>query len=392
MLSRASQLSLGIPMGCLATETSGLVIPGALEVFTFSQHGKSAPSDTGASTSAGLDAATIGQARQAHEKTSQDVLPDVLPDEERRRLEEHARLTLEIGSYFTNRLQMKLRLDHHLTMVAGSSVKPKHIKIQHVESDGFCLIRAIQQPHEMSQTEMRDIVRRLVTTSLQTPRAFMDRVVSLSDALHTYTTCVQRGVPTWVFSLSEDLSKLQEKDDLLLRELAYMSKETEERAKWETRIIEACTRNKDDTSSKDGAGLLLWLCESEICRLADELGVAVRCWQTTWSEITDQAGAVEYEVDEYSLVAVFHPTHGGALPLTSPCLDIVHSEDHFDRMTFIQERFHALQLDVRDWPPLGKDRRARLKGSLSELAILLGSTVPSNIVAGLDGADTGGLD
>lgn len=354
-VSRAMQLSLGIPLGCLGLETAGLVIPGARDVFTFTAPGLGANTDALATERA----------------------------EERLRRERLDHLRTAIGHFFTFRLQIELRLDHNLMMMGGSIVKPRHVQISNVKADGFCLIRALHHPDEMSQREMRDIVRNIVSTSLQAPGTFIDRVINLECALSTYMTSVEDAVPTWVRCLSEDLEKLHTEDDRLLNTVAYMPQDNDERAQWDVRIIEACTRNKDDTSSYEGDGLLLWLCEGELGALARRYCKNIRCWQTSWLEtINPSSGAKEYDVDFHRLIAVHHAKEGDSSP-TPLCIDIVHAEDHFSRLRFVQDRFHRLQLNVLDFPSLRKDQVNHLGGLLSELSALHGSTIAPNILEAL---------
>ena len=378
--NQTTQLSLGVPLGCLTDETAGIVIPGAREVFTFSM-----PREVGTqkvivgepSSSLGIPLGFSGT--ETGTPSGRDV--SELARRERRDL-----LSCTIGDVFTSRLQMKLRLDHNLMMQGGSTVKPKHTKIYKVMSDGFCLLRALHYPQELSHTEMRGIVRRIVSASLKESDTFVNRVVSLSSALEFYIGFLETGVPEWVSSLSKDLTKLQENENRMLNTLANMGQLRQERAEWDARIIEACTRNRDDTSSTDGDGLLLWLCEGELGPLSIELGFNIRCWRTVWSHTMEESAWSSYDVDSYELVAVYHTTGNGNISdAASACVDIVHSGDHFDRLVFCQERFHPLQLDVKQWPSLRQSNVEHLRDTLKKLAVLQGSVVESKLLCALDG-------
>ena len=285
-----------------------------------------------------------------------------------------------VGSFFTRNLQMELKLDHRLSMQNGSTVKPKHVKIHDVDGDGFCLLRALYHPDVLSCTEMRCIVRKGVTRSMQTADGFVARIVSLADAISEYMTRVpnQQQIPSWVMDLSTDLMELQEDRDRLW-DLANTAPSAPVRGSWDARITDACTRDAGDTSSEEGDGLLLWLAEGDLPYLARELGANIRSWKSRWLQTpASGSNAVSCDVESYVL------THVEELLPTPPatvqhCIDIVHGDGHFDRMFFVQPRFSQLQLDLRKWPLLETRQIEQVHIHLKELAVLLGTVVDREV-------------
>ena len=286
----------------------------------------------------------------------------------------------DIGAFFTFKMQMDLKMDHHLCMLGGSSVKMKHVTIHDVERDGFCLLRAVlfSNFRAATSTELRSKVKDLISASLETAESFDLRLVSLMDALRVYVDGLPVGAcpSAWVVALVRDLDELL-KDHERRRELVEMDRELPLRREWETRILCACTRNAADDSSTDGDGLLLWVGESELGSLVRLLGVSVRYWQSIWVTEVDEGGAETGSVESYALVNTYEPSDG-VLQAASPCIDIVRTEDHFDRMEFKQDRYNHLKLNPRLWA-FTPQQVERLTPLVKEMAKLDGLSLDSEL-------------
>ena len=137
---------------------------------------------------------------------------------------------------------------HPLASYAGWSQK------EHTNSLRACMcVRSTYKNGKFfSSMQMRGIVRDIVTDSLQTVDGFVARVVSLACGLSFYMTQVDTyQIPAWVVELKTDLTELQG-DNKRLHELAGMAPTRPVRKKLDARIIDACTRNSEDTSSEEG--------------------------------------------------------------------------------------------------------------------------------------------
>ena len=147
-------------------------------------------------------------------------------------------LRYKIGTFFTRRLGMTLKLDHNLTMLPGSVVTSKHYRIHSVAADGFCLLRAALY-HPDSHTHTADDWRRLaseiVSDSFRDTEGFTSRIVNVCTAIEFYMERTS-DPPDWICKLRDDLERLQE-DKQALPELASMDRETETRKQWEERIL-----------------------------------------------------------------------------------------------------------------------------------------------------------
>ena len=160
VLHGAAQLSLGVPLGCLSTETAGLLIPGAAEVFTFSVPPPSASTSPDQVTMAEAEASTMAEAEastmaEAEASTMAEAEASTMAEAEAScsaayddttHLSHIKRNILaRIGKCVVKgwRRPTEFLIDGDMHLVTGTLVNTYHIKQEAINGDGYCLLRSV---------------------------------------------------------------------------------------------------------------------------------------------------------------------------------------------------------------------------------------------------------